>query len=395
MDGAASLTIMSFTDSIYLTGSTYINSNEPKSTCFLGHLPLSNMEHGKIVPDPVTDGDTANIEQEENMSCRSMAQDEDYLWIGGMTEKKRTVRNSPQRGFYTLYTRDHRHPDWGILRAKLVEILPHEAKVQIPDAMVIRPNNNEVYMAMVTSDDDQLTPEYYRNEGKEEFPNLTAGADYLNRGYGYYITIQVFRMENKQDGSFPQLDRNVILKTNGDLFISGMIFMEIKERILVVGHVIGKDDKYFPTDSDAVDKDGFVLQMEMDRLMFSPALRFSSLESVDDFVHNVCPSPDGESFYVVGSTRGTMPDATIYEASRSTGDLSAVVVKVSFDSTEIIWTTQLNARVGPKSTKSVAKAEAFGCHIVPHESSIMYVGGVVYDGAAMSSRLKSAGSDDL
>lgn len=387
--------VLTSTDAIYLTGSTYVDPEKQLSTCFLGHLPLSNLQHWKTVPDPVSTGEGYAIEKSGNMACRSLDRDEDYLWVGGMFEDRPTERNSQQQGLYTLYKRDHRNPDWDVLHADLLKQNPDQVKVQLPEAMVVLPNENKVFIASVASNDDQLTPEYYKSEGKEECPNLTAGADYLKRGYGYYTTIQAYKIQNGRYGPYPSFDQSIELQTDKDVFVTGMSLMEEKKQIIIGGNVKGKNARNFNVERTADDMDGFVLQMELTRLMTGEAIRFNSIENADDFVHNVCESPDGVSYFVVGSTSGTMPNARMYETRQSSGSLSAFVAKVDFESKDIVWTTQFNAKEGAKGVPGDAKAEAFGCHVIPHDDTTIYVGGVVYDGASMSKNLKSAGSDDL
>ncbi|KAG7337748.1 hypothetical protein IV203_020319 [Nitzschia inconspicua] len=133
---------------------------------------------------------------------------------------------------------------------------PDQVKVQLPEAMVIIPRAERVIIDSVTSNNDQLTPEYYKNEGKEDYPNLTSGAGLMKRGDGFFISIQSYKMENVRDGPFPSFDQSTELKTDNDVFVS----------------------------------------------------------DADDFVHNVCESPDGQYYFVVGSTYGTMPGATTYGA---------------------------------------------------------------------------------
>lgn len=376
-----------------MTGSTYVDQKKKQSTCFLGHLPLSNLQHWKTLSDPVSTGEGATIEDEQNMACRSLTQDQDYLWVAGMFEEKRLDRNSPQHGFYTLYKRDHRHPDWDVLNADLIEQQPDQVKVQLPEAMVMLPDDNEVIMAIVASNDDQLTPEYYKHEEQEEYPNLTAGADFLKRGYGYYVSIQAFKVQDGLDGQYTFFDRSAELQTDKDVFVTGMTLMEERQQIILAGNVQGSNGNNFQVERTANDVDGFVIHMEPTSLMMSEALRFNSIENVDDFVHNVCESPDGQSYFVVGSTFGTMARATTYGTRNSSRSLSPFVAKVSFETREIVWTTQFNAVAGTASAQ--ANAEVFGCDVVPHDDSIMYVAGVAYDGASMSDKLKSAGSDDL
>ena len=389
------LTPSLFSDSVYLTGATYIKANKKKqSTCFLGHLPISALHKWKTVDDPVRDGEPAEIAEHENLACRSMAHDQDYLWVGGLNEEQGTDRNSPQHGFFTLYERDHKNPDWSIMTAKVVDAVTKHAKIQLPDAMVVDPNTHKVAMAMVTSDVDELTPEYYKFvEDDEEYPNLTAGADFLKRGYGYYGTIQTFKVEDDEDGKQPAHDHDVVLQTDKDVFITGMRL--IGQMVVIVGNLNGKHDKLFPTERDARDMDGFAILKRMDHSTLYQPLRLNSIENSEDLVHNVCESPDGDSFFVVGSTMGTMANATTYGERESSEDVSAFISKILFDSMEVAWTTQFYPKKGSSSVEAHAKAEAFGCHVIPHDSSILYAGGVVYDGASMNMNLKSAGSDDM
>ncbi|KAG7354811.1 hypothetical protein IV203_004167 [Nitzschia inconspicua] len=241
--------------------------------------------------------------------------DEDYLWIGGVFEESATDRNSPQRGFYTLCKRDHRNPDWDVRHADLLKQHPDQVKVQLPEAMVIIPRAERVIIDSVTSNNDQLTPEYYKNEGNEDYPNLTSGAGLMKRGDGFFISIQSYKMENGRDGPFPSFDQSTELKTYNDVFVS----------------------------------------------------------DADDFVHNVCESPDGQYYFVVGSTYGTMPDATTYGAKKTSGALSPFISKVSFESIEILWTTQLKAKTATPDASLDARAEAFGCDVIPHDHTAIFV----------------------
>jgi hypothetical protein len=278
--------------------------------------------------------------------------------------------------------------------AKVVDAWPDKAKLQLPDALVVDPASHKMTIAMVTSNVDELTPEYYKYmEDSEEYPNLTAGANFRKRGYGYYATIQSFSMVDERDGPTPTLSENIAIQTDKDVFLTGMRL--IGRTIVMVGYLNGKHDKYFPTERDANDMDGFALLKGLDHSTLYNPLRLNSIENRDDFVYNICESPGGESFFLVGSTMGTVADAIIYGEMESYNDVSAFVSKIHFDSMEVAWTTQFHPKKGSSSTQTNAKAEAFGCHVIPHDSSIMYAGGVVYDGASIGNNMKSAGSDDM
>ncbi|KAL3917644.1 MAG: hypothetical protein SGILL_004616 [Bacillariaceae sp.] len=351
------------------------------------------------MPDPHADASVTSRSFQSNWGpsyagAMVMAHDQDYLWVGGMNEEQGTDRNSPQHGFFTLYQRDHKNPDWNIMSAKVVDAIPKTAKVQLPDAMVVNPQSHKVVMAMVTSNVDELTPEFYKFvEDDEDYPNLTAGAVFRKRGYGYYGTIQTFRIDEGEGGKIPVHDHDVVLQTDKDAFITGMRL--IGQTVVIVGNLSGKHDKYFPTERDARDMDGFAILKNMDRTTLTKPLRLNSIEDSEDFVHNVCESPDGDSFFLVGSTMGTMANATTYGEHESSEDVSAYVSKILLGSMEVAWTTQFYPKKGSSSLEAHARAEAFGCHVIPHDSSVMYAGGVVYDGASMNKNLKSAGSDDM
>jgi hypothetical protein len=85
----------------------------------------------------------------------------------------------------------------------------------------------------------------------------------------------------------------------------------------------------------------------------------------------------------------------MYGIRDSSDSLSPFIAKVDFATRETIWTTQFNAKAKTASAPLKSNAEAFGCHVIPHDDSIVYMGGVVYDGAAITETMRSAGSDDL
>ncbi|KAL3903052.1 MAG: hypothetical protein SGILL_010594 [Bacillariaceae sp.] len=250
--------------------------------------------------------------------------------------------------------------------------------------------------ALVTSNNDELTPEYYKFiEDDEEYPNLTAGADFLKRGYGYYATLQTIRIDGERDGAVPALDEAVVIQTDKDVFITGMGLIEDADTVVIVGTLQGKSDNLFPTEREANDMDGFAVRKRLaDPNLNNQPLRLNSVENKDDFVHNVCESPEGDSFFLVGSTMGTLANATMYGERESPDSLSAFVAKVEFSTMELVWATQFYPQQGASALQANSKAEAFGCHVVPHDSSTMYAGGVVFDGASFHST-KSRGSDDI
>jgi hypothetical protein len=348
------------------------------------------MKHWKTVDDPVTDGQDPVIDDEENLACRSMAHDADYLWVGGMSEKKGTDRFCPQNGFYTLYQRNHQHPNWAIVDAKILEPKPDSVQVQLPEAMVFLPKTSELFIAMVSSSDSQLTPQYYKNEDTDEYPNLTAGSEFLKRGFGFYVTVQVFKVEKGGGGTHLSFSRSGGIGVGSkNMFVTGIRVLEGRDQIVLVGSV----DSLTALEEERHDIDGFAAHVDASSITFRDTIYFNSIDNKDDFVHNICESPDGEDIFVVGSTTGSMANATVYGASESSTMKSAFVSKVSFDLKEILWTTQFNPLPGKGSDG--AWAEAFGCHVIPHDPSLMYVGGVVYDGGSMDNHVKSAGSDDL
>jgi hypothetical protein len=355
--------------SVYLTGSTYPNPRRKQSSCFLGHVQLVDMQHWKTVQDPITDGQTPAIEETENLACSAMVHDQDDLWVGGMNEKEGTVRNSPQRGFYTVYRRDRKTPDWDVFTAKLMEKNPDTAKVQIPQAMLYHSGKREMVVAIDTSDDDSLSGEYYKHEDNEEYPNLTAGGDYYKRGINYYVTYHKYQVLDGRDGPYVNFAGASTIGSNINIFVTGMRLVD-DGHFALVGNVQGNGQaSNFPNnDPSRDDMDGYVMTVEWLRMAPDKGVRFQSIENRNDYVHNLCESPDGTSFYVVGSTEGTLPGAEDLDYPLD-GGMSAFVSKVLLETMEVVWTTQLFAA---SSVGSVSpRAEAFGCHVIPHEPSNM------------------------
>eukprot|EP00534_Pseudo-nitzschia_fraudulenta_P006487 CAMPEP_0201174618 /NCGR_PEP_ID=MMETSP0851-20130426/99154_1 /ASSEMBLY_ACC=CAM_ASM_000631 /TAXON_ID=183588 /ORGANISM="Pseudo-nitzschia fraudulenta, Strain WWA7" /LENGTH=972 /DNA_ID=CAMNT_0047457603 /DNA_START=28 /DNA_END=2946 /DNA_ORIENTATION=+ len=399
-----------------------------------------------VVPD--------SLSNREVMGCHAIyfdeeatTENEELLYVGGVVELDATERSGSIQSFLNTYSRSRLHPDWGL------EKLPVEVKnptvitptvdpaapVRYPVAMssgFTRSGESTLMLVTISSDDSLLTEKYVENGDANNAynfknsllpPGLEGGDPdkYATpkRGSNYYLSFQFYEFDkNKKNIVFTE-GRDIRTRYNGgSLYPTGVanIFPESTEYVCV-GHIKGDPppelhlDK--PLDQDGnirMDLDGFASHLYISPTRGDISIRFQSEEtkpSLDDFVHDICLGPvDPDSkqidyYFVVGSTYGTMPAGSqqrkittnILSGTASSGNfitkLSAFVSKVDAIEHEVVWTTQLYAT--NDGYLEGGMTEAFGCNIVEQETSLMYVGGNVYDGGVMDTQQESNGSDDV
>lgn len=464
---ASSMTYDFTRHAIYLTGINYKKGrlvDKRTSSCFLGHVPLMHLHNWKTVVEP-PGGDPKIEEQAEDevLACTAMAlnDDENHLWIAGMDERSANLRDSPQKTFLTAYSRDRQHVDWDIVLQAFAPVDPaatpvakpeDEIKVQLPQALLVVPETRQILTAQISSRDATITPAYYKAEDHLDYPNtLNGGGLLLKRGMDYFATFQWFEYDEKMTKL--TFKSKVDIQSDQDVFVSGLVLAGPKEEwIVMVGSLTGEANAAgltkperpaaaaavvatpppstinpveetgapeaaagtTPTSAPAPltydDWDGFIVVLtRVDGKLTTSKLRWDSWDHQDEWIHNVCASPEGDAIYIVGSTSGHLnPTNTKSGDNNNLPRTDAFVAKLAVGDKAVLtteWTRQLHVVV-PLTNEDgrmvTPRAEAFSCHVIPHNSDVLYVGGTVFDGASLSTtgltgvqEVHSHGGDDV
>eukprot|EP00537_Pseudo-nitzschia_pungens_P007587 CAMPEP_0172357632 /NCGR_PEP_ID=MMETSP1060-20121228/1999_1 /TAXON_ID=37318 /ORGANISM="Pseudo-nitzschia pungens, Strain cf. cingulata" /LENGTH=814 /DNA_ID=CAMNT_0013078415 /DNA_START=387 /DNA_END=2831 /DNA_ORIENTATION=+ len=427
-----------------------------RSTCFVGEVPIADISDWKTVDDPMpinaryTSGFKLpdSLAEKELMSCQVIyyedsVEADNFLYIGGVNEMDAQVRRGDISGLLNVYQRSEEKPDWRLemMPSSSIDVNQSDKKSKVPIRYPVamtngRRDGREVLMVvMVSSDDNLLTEEYIEagdaNNPKNRKnsllpPGLYPLRGYPKRGSGFWLSYQILGYDSVAR-NFEFLLGEDLTAGNTETYPTGVVNLAPRGfRPVVVGHVKGRAPDKFgmlqgplstADDVSSLDTDGFVQFMNLASGMptYDTSLRISSIEMeppLDDFIHDVClgeKGPDGQhnEFYIVGSTYGTIEVGdnqleintnilnNVMQVSTDgnhVSKLSAYVAKV--ENGRHVWTTQLYA-VNDKNKLNGAKTEAFGCHMIQSDPSLLYVGGTVYNGAVMDSNHRSAGGDDV
>jgi hypothetical protein len=468
--------------SIYLTGVTYednrfddtIKTDLPRSSCFVGHIPIANLAQWKTVDEPLppsaikgkgVDTDFIipdSLNDKEQMGCNTILYDSsgssnsfgDYLYVGGVDEKDMSSRgDSSITGFINVYERSRASPNWTNKQIQSTElqnpttpddpttpdVKQPKIPVRYPIAMAYGIDGSvgpEIAVISISSDDPLLTDAFIEN-GDKNNPNMYKNSllspgigsksnpskkDYYKRGSNFYISFQHFKLEGDGIVFNSGIDLKSTLPKTSTIMPTGMINLNPNGKSYeIAGYIKGSAPRewkgFLPTSTDN-DYDGFVagIRYPSTRPTWQGiTIRFSSTETnpqLDDYIHDICDDPsDEKSFYVVGSSKGTMPTGTLQPDNSDTlpyttfpyindDILSGWVSKIDSTTRTVLWTTQI---YGSYNT------EAFGCHVIPDDPSLMYIGGTVFSSGEImyvshgpnaavsqsSSSGNSAGQDDV
>jgi len=453
-------------NSIYVTGLTYETNTfadtppqatpMPQSSCFVGHIPLADIQVGwKLNSPPLPPSAVINkgldvdpdfvipdsLEQDEQLACSTILYDStqsqkaggDYLYVGGVDEKKMDARDEGTiKSFVNVYDRTSNSPDWTNTQIVSTEFPNPSAAVEgtasadplipvrYPIGMVHGYDNKEgvveIAVLSVSTQDSLFTDAFIENNDRSNPRNYknsllppgigangnTKDVDYYKRGSNFYPSLQFFQIKGDAES------RSVVFTSGEDfqstdptnkkynnIFPTGITnLLKQGQHYVFVGSYRGTGCAAFGSSPEATnstdhDYDGFAAASVGSSV--APAIRFHSMQTepnLHDYVHGVCTHPgeagDDLSYYVVGSTYGTMPKGTKQtdlnvnvEGTILDNDatiLSSWISKIDAASQTVLWTTQVY------STKH---NEAFGCHVIPSDPSKMYVGGTVYNNGSM------------
>jgi len=448
-------------NSIYITGTTYeqnrlqesVESKLPRSSCFVGHIPMANLQQWKAVDDPlppqavlqvgarqkIADPDFLvpdNLDKEEQMGCHSILYDSsastkaggDYLYVSGVDESNMDGRKGKIKGFVNVYDRTREKPEWTNQNLASValanpsaisDVSGEKIPVRYPVGMVHGYSGGKdavIAVLSVSSNDNLLTDPFVENDDRGNPTNYKnsllppgVGAkgnrkhhDYYKRGSNFFPSFQTFSITGEGTRRTPKMPvfgsgTDLVPPSGADpdknnIFPTGIINLDTNgQHYVIAGSYQGLAPVllkgFESTNVDDNDYDGFAASIKYPsgRPTWLPTIRFSSMETtpnLDDFVHDVCDGPaDGSSYYVVGSSYGTMPKGLLqadYNIVRGDGTmidnrdeiLSSWVSKIEAETLTVLWTTQIY---------STDHNEAFGCHVIPSDPSTMYVGGTVFN----------------
>ena len=451
-------------NSIYITGTNFEavqnKANDvdfKRSTCFVGELPMADIQDWRADEKPKPSRAGGNFvvpddfSEREVMGCSSIFFDDasasETLYVGTVTDPDATARKGSINAGVNAYERARNNPEWKLDKQPfdLHDSAEIHTPVRWPVAMTSakRQDADIVTVLSVGSDDNLLTEEYIENgdannknnlKNSMQLPHLGGdpnkyavpkrGSNFFLSYQRYKVTAGKFEFEGGEDIREKTQDSEIVPTGLGNL-------RPRSEEFIFSGTTKGIPPSRFRLsrpltangDPRNADYDGFVTGIKFPQTRPSfireRNVRFQSIESnpaLDDFAHGLClppPGPNGDvdTFYVVGSSFGTMSpgfDQTEIttnilsglnelEDGNKVNRLSAWISKIDTtknNQNSVVWTTQLFATPDNISLEG-GMTEAFGCHVIDQDESKLYLGGTVYNGGTMDSNQKSGGGDDV
>ncbi len=391
-------------DAVYVTGIAYNDGPEAGnilSSCMLAKLPLAqerfngwSAASGKVI------GNDNVLEVCNSIALHGYGE----VVAVGSADNGSVLQDGnsyPMAGFAIALDRfDLEEVD----ETALVTTEPN-SRIQYPIDIVS--DGDDIYIVSLTSTDTQLTPE--AKILLDSSDDSTYSPNWINmKKYGSSFDMTVSKLsldEQKIDGvsmggvSFTRQwsqEFPISPDSAGNIpraFLGGAILKKNKGYLAVAGSTRGKGKGYGTATGN--DEDGFVTLLDMNTGELANVLKNNMREGTaqDDVVLGICHDPDdSSSFYIVGSTQGQMPGATI-TTPMIEGSTHAFLLKVDAESLTTIWTVQIGAEFPNDDGPTTAKA--FDC-VVSGEK--VYAGGIVDDGAGVVVENKvcsSRGGDDI
>ena len=359
---------------VYVTGQTYGEIRQKdQSVCFFLKIRMATWQYTEV---PYTNSDV----------CSPMAQFNDHLYMGGIQEQPSPNSDSHQYGAISHLERSTSRPDWNIVNTALL----NGSQVEVP-LVIVASSDNSIYVASIISEEGSLSQTHLETLAKNPngFPNLTSGG-HLKYGSVYSIKVDHLLPSGEDPNSF-KVDTISTLHGKDDnalIVVSGMAL--VGDQLLVAGSSLGRVnvDGGEQVTNGGNDMNGFVFKMNTSGLPPAKQLhsRFDSAEHENDWIMNICSTPDKE-VYVVGATMGNMGSSS--NTKSVDGSVHSFATKLDVETLEPLWTRQLYVK------EKGGTSAAFGCSVVPNQGFI-YVAGVVKNGATMDyPSVKSAGLDDV
>lgn len=363
-------------NAVYVTGTTFAanhfgdtENDFKRSTCFVGELPIAEIEQWKTydTPKPPAAGKNKtplidpdfvvpdSLDDREVMGCHAVYYDDqdtgnDILYVAGVSEPDAIARNGDINAFMNFYQRSRTTPDWK-LKQKPMELTVGDSVTAVPTrwpvamSSGVSKSDDSIVILSVSSEDNLMTEKYIENgdaNNANNFknslipPGVNAGdpdkSSTPKRGTDYYMTMSEYIVRDKVL-VFKRGEDLKVSTPGHSIFPTGIANLNPEGLdLIMVGNIKGSSPKQFGTfptkltsDGDPTsgfnDLDGFSnrVQYPRDRPAFNSFnLRFSSVEldpPLDDFVHGLCAEPvdatgTSKAYYVIGSTYGTMPPAS-------------------------------------------------------------------------------------
>lgn len=384
------------TNSIYLTGATYGAFGgwqvrpSTASSCFFARIDLPELEliqresYGvDNYPDACTAISPNYFNQERNAIMIGSTE------AGGILTDLSANENRQNGIAIDLSFSDKFNLVGG-------SVVGDEFPVTFPVDLVV--DGDSFWVVSMTSYESKVNADFNKVK-HNKFPDLTNGG-VLKYGKDYKMSIESFKVTRSGDGNpfaqgaaqtfQSQFVQQVGLDSEHDgIAVAAMI--PVGDVLVVVGSV-----------NDNGNMDGFMAKINRNdgtlELGTGNAVGYYKADKrSDDWLMSACADPnDPNFFYVVGASSGKIEDKKKpkHEA------VHAIVSKVAVQDLRAIWEKRFEVTHSNASRKGKYAASAYGCDVVATEN-ILYVGGVVEDGAILADALTgrspavSAGGDDI
>ena len=413
---------------VYITGAAYgtlsgggltVNDNYKTSSCFVATVKLPQTSSDELqwidrqifgtrdIPEACSS--LAISSDASHLAAYIMATTEDG---GLLTELNGTPFNGGRpKQFGSVLNFDFASTgDATLLGGMLIDDEP----VQYPVAIVADPSHKYIYVASMFSSETSPNPDFVKY-GTQEFPNLTlAGLRKFGTTYRMYLEwIQVEHTDS--DGTANgELAETLIptwrlpLGTTGgaySVFATGMVLVN-SELLVLVGSTRGHGTAVGGV-ADAGDEDtsmnGFITKFNPSTGGYASqganaqqSANFG-MPGQEDWSTKVCVGAGDDDFiYIVGATTGYLDTTTTIANPNDPNDnnVDAYVSKINVVTLEPVWTKQFHAS---NPNASGAATYALDCKVTD-DGSMVYVAGVVENGAAIESPIekqRSNGRDDI
>lgn len=293
-------------------------------------------------------------------------------------------------------------------------MLMDDEPVQYPVAIVADPSHEYIYVASMFSSETVPNPDFVKYAATQDFPNLTL-AGLRKFGTTYRMLLERIQIQHTQDTNDGELKETLIptwrlpLGTTGgaySIFATGMVQVN-SELLVVVGSTRGHGTAVGGVADDETDEsmNGFITKFNPNTGGYvstgtnaKQSAQFG-MPGQEDWSTKVCVSSgeEQEFIYIVGATTGYLDTITTVDNPNDPDDnnVDAYVSKINVITLQPVWTKQFHAS---NPNASGAATYALDCKVTD-DGSLVYVAGIVENGAAIESptveKQRSNGRDDI
>ena len=265
-------------------------------------------------------------------------------------------------------------------------------------------SDTDIAVASLVTDDASLNLQAKLQQGLGEVGDFEPMFE-----YGNFFDVRVERLSFLGE-SKPVMQRvwsKTFSTTSGrGAHVTSLAYDFLDDNVIFGGSTHGRGDafgKFDPLQSDGVDFDGYVTKLEASSGEIreledgsKAAFRLETHPGKDEFVNSMCAH--GRALYIVGSTDSIIDPTFERKDDEKTGPdnkMDAFIQKRQMGNMRVVWTRQISAtNMTGNMDLDNQHVEGLGC-AVNHDADIVYLSGVVSNGASVVEGEPGVGENDV